>query len=192
MLVAACCTVCIFVIGLRAEDGANTAPAPPMITLAAQHIFLSQIYYPGEERPRQPRSTVVFYFTGMDCAPCKLLMPHFLEVVRHVQEAGRDRAHPLRLFMVNTDSLGRNDEVLAYVNDLGINPDSEVLLDPYKKASEAFGVTGIPRIFVVSPHGEISASMTGMNFRGKEDVVQKRIEAFKRELAQELARAMRR
>ncbi len=64
-------------------------------------------------------------------------------------------------------------------------------MDPYKKASEAFGVTGIPRLFVVLPYGEITASMTGVDFRGSEEAVHERTDAFKRELAQELARAMR-
>ncbi len=43
-----------------------------------------------------------------------------------------------------------------------IDPDREVLLDPYKRASSEFGVLSIPRTFVISPQGRITADIAGL------------------------------
>lgn len=178
-------------VGGFAESDHELAPSMPMITLDARHIILSQIYYPGDEKPGMPRSAAVFYFTFMDCAPCKALMPHFLSAVRRIQQVSHENAYPLRVFMVNIDSHSRHGEVAEYIETIGIDAHTELLLDPYRRASDAFGITSYPHIEIVSPRGERIAAMKGIDFRGERDIVNERVAEFQRTLVSKLASAMR-
>ena len=148
----------------RAADSTGaTAPAPILVTMDGQYIHLAKFYYPGAEKPREPRSVVVLNFMGLKCAPCRKELPLFLEVVRGAakSETIQQSGVGFRYFVISTDPLSTKEALRAFLVEQGIDPDSEVLLDPYRKAAEKFGVNGIPRTLVISPRGRIVADIAG-------------------------------
>ena len=148
----------------RAEDSTGkVAPAPILVTMDGHYVHLGKLYYPGAEKPREPRSVVVLNFMGLKCAPCRRELPLFLEVVRGAvqSETLQKSGVGIRYFVVSTDPLSAKEALRAFLAEQGIDPDHEVLLDPYRKAAEKFGVNGIPRTFVISPRGRIAADIAG-------------------------------
>lgn len=152
----------------------TTAPAPVLITPQGQYVYLSR-FYPspqGKQTRHATPSTVVLYFTSIDCAPCRKLLPRFLKSVRAAAAQAEAAGASFRFFLVNTDPLSTKEKVLDYMRHHEISLDTEVLLDPYRKAAGRFGVSGIPRIFVISPQGTITADITGAT-----DDFEKRLQA---------------
>ena len=139
----------------------SLAPAPVLIDLDGDYQYLSHLYYEGNEQPRRPRSVVVLNFMGLKCAPCRKELPLFLEVVRPALEKSKKTGLSMRFYLVSTDPLSAKDELRKFLIGQKIDPQTEVLLDPYRKAAEKFGVTGIPRTLVISPEGTITADITG-------------------------------
>jgi len=97
----------------------------------------------------------------LKCPPCRKELPLFLEVMRHVTERSKDGRGRIKFFLVSTDPLSDKDELRKFMEEQKIDPNTELLLDPYRKACEKFGVTGIPRTFVISPQGRIAAEVAG-------------------------------
>lgn len=153
----------ILPIQVYGETIGPAAPTPILATIDGQYQFLSKLYYPGEERPREPRAVVALNFMGLKCGPCRKELPQFLEVVRSAAKSGKvkELGVPVRHFVVSTDPLSAKEDLRAFLLDQGIDPETEVLLDPYQKAAEKFGVKGIPRTFVISPQGRIVADIEG-------------------------------
>lgn len=139
----------------------TAAPAPFLTTLAGDYTQLSKLYYEGEERPGQPRAVVVLSFMGLGCVPCRKELPLCLEVVRAVQATEPGGSGRLRLFLVSTDPLSRKKELRTFVEEQKVDPASELLLDPYGTVSKEFGVAAIPRTFVISARGRITADIAG-------------------------------
>ena len=145
------------------ETGDVTAPAPILVTIDGQYQLLSKLYYPGEEQPRVPRAVVVLNFMGLKCAPCRKELPQFLEVVRSAAKSGKVKevGVPIRHFVVSTDPLSAKEALREFLIGQGVDLETELLLDPYQKAAEKFGVRGIPRTFVISPQGRIVVDIEG-------------------------------
>ena len=145
------------------ETGDVTAPAPILVTIDGQYQLLSKLYYPGEEQPRAPRAVVVLNFMGLKCAPCRKELPQFLEVVRSAAKSGKVKevGVPIRHFVVSTDPLSAKEALREFLIGQGVDLETELLLDPYQKAAEKFGVRGIPRTFVISPQGRIVVDIEG-------------------------------
>jgi thiol-disulfide isomerase/thioredoxin len=139
----------------------SAAPTPILVTFDGQYQYFSKLYYSGDERPREPRSVVVLNFMGLKCAPCRKELPILLEVMRPIVARGREKGIPIRFFLVSTDPLSSKEPLKEFLEEQGIDLATEVLLDPYKKAAEKFGVTNIPRTIVVSAQGRITADITG-------------------------------
>jgi thiol-disulfide isomerase/thioredoxin len=139
----------------------SLAPAPVLINLDGGYQYLSHFYYEGNEQPRRPRSVVVLNFMGLQCAPCRKELPLFLEVVRPALEGSKKAGLSMRFYLVSTDPLSAKDELRKFLIGQKIDPQTEVLLDPYRKAAEKFGVSGIPRTLVISQEGRITADITG-------------------------------
>ena len=135
------------------------APGPVLITLDGQYRFLNKLYYEGPARPADPKAVVVLNFMGVDCPPCRKELPLFLDAVRG---NGTNRA-AFRFFLVSTDPLSRKEDLRSFLKGVGVNPETEVLLDPYHKAADAFGVSSIPRTFVIAPDGRIVADLSGIS-----------------------------
>ncbi len=144
------------------HNGEATAPLRSvLVTFNGQYQYLSRLYYPGPERIRQPRSVVVLKFMSLDCLPCRKILPTFLRVARAAAEQADESGDRFRFFLVSIDRLSARDKLLEYLKAHGIDPDTEVLLDPYQKTAEQFEVRGIPRTFVVSAQAQITADITG-------------------------------
>ena len=163
LVIALICASLVRLSASAADSVEETAPAPILVTLDGQYIHLGKLYYPGADKPREPRSVVVLNFMGLKCAPCRRELPLFLEVVRGAvqSETLQKSGVGIRYFVVSTDPLSAKEALRAFLAEQGIDPDHEVLLDPYRKAAEKFGVNGIPRTFVISPRGRIAADIAG-------------------------------
>jgi thiol-disulfide isomerase/thioredoxin len=133
------------------------APAPVLRAYNGDYVLFSKLYYPGEAKRNSPRSTVVINFMGLNCPPCEVELPQFLEVAR----AAADGQGDLKYFLISTDPLSASAELKTYLDGKSVNADKELLLDPYKVAAGKFGVNGIPRTFVISPEGVIVADIVG-------------------------------
>ncbi len=139
----------------------SLAPAPVLINMDGEYQYLSRLYYEGAKQPRRPRSVVVLNFMGLNCPPCRKELPLFLEVVRPALKKSREKGLSMRFYLVSTDPLSAKKELRKFMTKQKIDPKTEVLLDPYHKAAEKFGVSGIPRTFVISPKGRIIADISG-------------------------------
>lgn len=155
-LVAA--AACLFVVGANSSCGKdakaaslkNVAPAIVLRNLSGEYVFLSNLCYPGKEKPRKPRSVVVLNFMASDCVPCLKELPLFLEVVREYKKKA------VKAFLVATDPFSKQEDLKKLIKDLKV--DCEVLLDPHKVACKKFGIKGIPQTFVLSPTRQIIAT----------------------------------
>lgn len=149
------------VVFAQADLVGTTAPAPILVTMDQRYQFLSKLYYSGEERPREPRAIVALNFMGLKCAHCRKEMPIFLEIMRPLAERSRTNSTPIRYFLISTDPLSSKAALGKFFDEQKIDVASEVLLDPYKKAAEKFGVTNIPRTLVISSKGQVMADIKG-------------------------------
>lgn len=160
-------SVALFGLPIVSSDASQTnrvgsaAPAPVLINLDGQYEYLSHLYYEGAEQPRRPRSVVVLNFMGLKCAPCRKELPLFLQVLRSAMKYGEKSGQPVRFYLVSTDPLSAKDDLRKFLSQQKVDPETEALLDPYGKTAEKFGVTGIPRTFVISPQGRITADIAG-------------------------------
>ena len=139
----------------------TAAPTPVLVTFSGNYHMLEKVYYPGAERPQEPRSAVVLNFMSLKCAPCQKELPLFLNVVRPAVEAASQTKNPLKFYLVSLDPLSAKSRLRPYMEERKINLETELLLDPYSKAAEKFGVTGIPRTIVITPRGRIVADISG-------------------------------
>lgn len=139
----------------------TVAPTPVLVTFSGSYHMLNKTYYPGAERPQEPRSAVVLNFMSLKCAPCQKELPLFLNIVRPaVESASQNKSH-LKFYLVSLDPLSAKSRLRQYMEERKINIETELLLDPYSKAAEKFGVTSIPRTIVISPRGRIVADISG-------------------------------
>lgn len=147
----------------------TAAPTPVLVTLSGNYHMLEKLYYPGAERPQEPRSAVVLNFMSLKCAPCQKELPLFLNVVQPAVETASQAKTPLRFYLVSLDPLSAKSRLRQYMEERKINLETELLLDPYSKAAEKFGVTSIPRTIVITPRGRIVADISGAvdNFEGQ-------------------------
>jgi len=153
----------------------TVAPTPVLVTPGGDHQFLGRLYYRGDERPRRPRSAVVLNFMGLKCIPCRKELPHFLRVVRKAAKQSAESGARLRFFVVSTDPLSAKADLRKFLEAKKMDFQTEVLLDPYRKAAAKFGVKAIPRTVVISPQGRITADITGLG-NDYADILRKGIE----------------
>lgn len=138
------------------EQPAGLRTLPPIVlpSLTGQYVFLSDLCYEGDPRPRKPRSTVVLNFMASWCGPCKKELPELLAAWREVTNQN------VRLYLISVDKLADRDKLEQVLKDYKV--DCDVLLDPYMKAAERLGIDGsIPQTIVVSPTGQIAARLKG-------------------------------
>lgn len=101
---------------------------------------------------------VVLEFWATWCGPCLETLPHMNRLVETF--AGQ----PVR-FISATDEPA--DHVEAFLRKRPMK--AWIALDPKKRASQAFGVRGIPQVFVIDPHGRIHLRITP-SFLYKSDI----------------------
>jgi thiol-disulfide isomerase/thioredoxin len=98
---------------------------------------------------------------SLKCEPCQKELPQFLAVMRAAGASAAPSGGALRFFLVSVDPLSAKAALRKYVEERKVDPEAELLLDPYHKAADKFGVVSIPRTFVISPQGVVVADIGG-------------------------------
>lgn len=161
-LTVALILLCVAVVAEERPDRVGEeAPTGVLVDLSGNYHYLSHLYYQGEEHPRRPKSAVALYFTGLNCLPCRRQLPAFLEIVRSTLAKSEGFDTSFRFYLVSTDPLSARDALVEYLNEQVVDPNTEALLDPYRRTAERFGVSGIPHTIVISPDGRIAADIVG-------------------------------
>jgi len=96
--------------------------------------------------------TVVLSFWATYCIPCRKEIP---ELMKFQEKHSTDS---IKVLCLNIDKEGAS-VVEPFVKKEGYT--LPVLLDPYKKTAERYGVTQLPALFVIDPHGTIQYSSIG-------------------------------
>lgn len=98
------------------------------------------------------RHTVIVSFWATYCAPCQKEIPELISFLK------KHQSDTVKVFCISIDKEG-SSIVEPFVKDKGYA--IPILLDPYKKTSERYGVTSLPSLFVIDPFGKICYSSTG-------------------------------
>ena len=100
------------------------------------------------------RHTVILSFWATFCKPCQKEIP---ELTRFAEKHAQDS---IKIFCINIDEKGAS-LVAPFVKEKGYT--LPVLLDPYMKTAERYGVKSLPSLFVIDPYGKIRYSTNGYN-----------------------------
>lgn len=119
-------------------------------------------------RLRDLRGKVVLVsFWATWCGPCQAELPGLEDLHDELADKG------LVVLAVNRQE--NRETVARYIN--GNRFDMPVALDTTGAAGSAYGVRGIPALFIIGPDGVVSYAQTGYR-RGQEADIRKRIEAL--------------
>ncbi|HEX2958631.1 MAG TPA: TlpA disulfide reductase family protein [Chitinispirillaceae bacterium] len=100
------------------------------------------------------RHIVILSFWATYCEPCKKEIP---ELIQCAQKYTNDS---IKIFCISIDKEGAA-KVGPVVNERKYT--LPVLLDPYCKTAERYGVSSLPALFVIDPMGNICYSSAGYN-----------------------------
>ncbi len=139
----------------------KTAPAPIFTTLSGEYQRVSKLYGSDAGGGQTEKSAVALSFMSLNCVPCKKEMPLFLEAVRSFSGQPGSGNKAFRFFFISLDPLSAKDKVREFVVGQGVDPSKELLLDPYQRAAKMFGVSTIPRTFVIAPDGTVTDDISG-------------------------------
>lgn len=87
------------------------------------------------------------------CEPCRVEMPSIEKLYREFGPQG------LKVIAVSVDDAGTEDNIRAFVKELGLT--FEILHDPTEKTKTSFQVTGFPETFIIGPEGKIRKKVIG-------------------------------
>lgn len=143
--------------GVRTNVEANSAAdlqlgvAPPDIVLETRDGKRFQL---SEARGK----VVVLNFWATWCAPCREEMPTF-------EQTYRERGQDVLFVGVNTTSVDSKPEAIEFADRLGIT--FPIIFDAQGKASEAYGVRGLPATFFIGADGTLKAKALGPVFKDR-------------------------
>jgi peroxiredoxin len=100
------------------------------------------------------RHIVILSFWATYCEPCKKEIPELMNI------AQQHSTDSVKIFCISIDKEGASKVDPVVTERKYTLP---VLLDPYCKTSERYGVTSLPALFVIDPMGIISYSSSGYN-----------------------------
>ena len=148
--------VCFFLSGLGgifAEESKLLPPGSPapsfsLPTLSGDRVALSAYCGQTLSKPliNKIRHTVILGFWATYCKPCQKEIPQLTAF------AEKHKADNVLLLCVSVDREGET-VVAPFVKEKGLN--AEVLLDPYMKTSERYGVKALPALFIIDTLGVI-------------------------------------
>jgi cytochrome c biogenesis protein CcmG, thiol:disulfide interchange protein DsbE len=121
------------------------------------------------------KQTVVISFWATWCKPCMKEMPQVIAFTE------KHKSDPVKTFCVSIDKEGIL-VVRPFLQDKGWT--MPVLLDPYAKTSERYGVKSLPALFVIDPNGIIRYASSG--FEEGTDIIAK-LDAVLAEIASGVA-----
>jgi thiol-disulfide isomerase/thioredoxin len=101
----------------------------------------------------QAGNVVVIDFWATWCGPCRMTIPHLIEMQKSYGGRG------VSIVGISLDQNGRT-AVEPFVSQAGIN--YPILLDPQSRYADLFGgVEGIPTFFLIDRNGRIAARQVG-------------------------------
>lgn len=98
------------------------------------------------------KHVVIVNFWATYCKPCQKEIPQLSAFMK------KHAADPVKLFCISIDKEGA-DKVRPFVQDKGY--DVPVLLDPYARTAQRYGVKSVPALFVIAPGGKIHYAASG-------------------------------
>lgn len=122
-------------------------PAPDFRLPALDGRTISLTDYRGKK--------VVVSFWASWCGPCRLELP----VLRSFFDKAYQRGGEFEILAINLDEGREAAEAAAEQEKLRF----PVLLDPNQRIANAFGVQGIPALFVISKNGYVEYGSVGFN-----------------------------
>lgn len=100
------------------------------------------------------RHIVILSFWATYCEPCKKEIPELAAI------AQKHNADSVKIFCISIDKEGASKVGPVVTERKYTLP---VLLDPYCKTAERYGVSSLPALFVIDPVGNIRYSSSGYN-----------------------------
>jgi peroxiredoxin len=156
--------LCLAVIYLQAAQSdkitilqaGTKAPTFSLPTLDGERVALRTYCGDTLNKPQiNPfRHIVILSFWATYCEPCKKEIPELMTI------AQKYSADSVKIFCISIDKEGAS-KVSPVVTERKYT--LPVLLDPYCKTAERYGVTSLPALFVIDPLGNISYSSSGYN-----------------------------
>ncbi|MBD3419360.1 MAG: redoxin domain-containing protein [Chitinivibrionales bacterium] len=95
---------------------------------------------------------VVLSFWATYCKPCRKEIPELMKL------AGKLSGKPVKIFCISIDKEG-GSKVGPFVAEKKYS--LPILLDPYSKTAERYGVTSLPSLFVIDKQGVVKYSSVG-------------------------------
>jgi len=92
------------------------------------------------------RYIVVLDFFATHCVPCKKELP----ILQRVYEKYKDK--DVMVFLIDSEKI-RKSKLSKFLKDRKVT--IPVLLDPYKKTYQRYGLYGLPALFVLDKDGKI-------------------------------------
>ena len=133
-----------------------SSPAPTFSLPTLSQDRTSLRVYCGEKLQKPHinsiRHIVVLSFWATYCKPCKKELPELMKF------AERHASDSVKVFCISIDKEGAS-KVAPFVKEQGYNLD--ILLDPYRKTAERYGVQSLPALFVIDGRGIIRYSSVG-------------------------------
>ncbi len=121
------------------------SPAPDfrLPDLAGKEVALSEL-----------RGRVVFVnFWATWCPPCREEAPGLERLHGELRDEG------LAILAVSIDDVAATDEVRAFRDEFGLS--FPILLDPGRRAYDAYQATGVPETFLIDGNGRLSERFIG-------------------------------
>jgi thiol-disulfide isomerase/thioredoxin len=158
----------LFVILQAAEKTTILQPSSPAPTFSLPTLSQDRIslrVYCGEKLQKPHinniRHIIVISFWATYCKPCKKEMPELMKF------AAKHKGDSIKVFCISIDKEGASI-VTPFVKEQGYT--LPILLDPYRKTAERYGVRSLPALFVIDGRGIIRYSSVGYHENDPLDV----------------------
>jgi len=110
-----------------------------------KYIRLSKLYGKGVKEEKK-KYVIVLDFFATHCVPCKEELP----ILQKVYEKYKDK--DVMVFLIDSEKI-RKSKLSKFLKDRKVT--IPVLLDPYKKTYQRYGLYGLPALFVLDKDGKI-------------------------------------
>ena len=154
-------SIALFCVSLMAEESkllpaGSAAPTFSLPSLDGDRVSLRVFCGDTLLKPHinNVRHIVVLSFWATYCIPCQKEIPELIKF------AEKHRNDSIKVFCVSIDKEGASI-VSPFVKEKGY--DIPVLLDPYQKTAERYGVKSLPALFVIDQFGKICYAASGYN-----------------------------
>ncbi|GAB4171919.1 MAG: hypothetical protein Kow00108_06490 [Calditrichia bacterium] len=132
-------------------------PAPTFVLPDLNNDYIFLRYFCGEKLKRsfkiknQQKNIVLLSFFASWCVPCKKEIPHLENISKNLQDK------PVKLFLVNVGE--SKSKAMEFLDSLNVS--LPVLLDTYKKVSDQFKVSTLPRLVLIDRNGIVRGYKIG-------------------------------